>query len=55
MTLTERITLLAQALGADVKAVNESVEALTKIEQLTQAEYDAIGTKDANTLYVVVG
>ena len=55
MTLTERITLLAQALGADLKAVNDSIDALVKIEQLTQAQYDALGTKDANTLYVIVG
>lgn len=55
MTLAERITLLAQALGADIKAVNESIDSLVKIEQLTQAQYDALATKDANTLYVVVG
>jgi len=53
MTLIERINLLAQALGADVKAVNTRIDDLTKVIQLTQAEYDALPVKDENTLYVV--
>lgn len=28
---------------------------ITTVVQLTQAAYDALGTKDANTLYVIVG
>lgn len=36
-------------------ATKAELNALTKVEQLTQAQYDALGTKDANTLYVVVG
>lgn len=36
-------------------ATKTELNALTKIEQLTQAQYDALATKDANTLYVVVG
>jgi len=27
---------------------------VTCIATLTQAEYDAIGTKDANTLYIII-
>ena len=55
MTLTERIEILAQAVGVDVKAMNTRIDDLVKIEQLTQAQYDALATKDANTLYVVIG
>lgn len=36
-------------------ATKAELNALTKIEQLTQAQYDALATKDANTLYVIVG
>lgn len=36
-------------------ATKAELNAMVKIEQLTQADYDAIGTKDANTLYVVIG
>lgn len=36
-------------------AAVENVSGVAKINKLTQAAYDAIGTKDANTLYVIVG
>ena len=28
---------------------------LTKIQRITQSAYDALSTKDANTLYIIVG
>lgn len=51
MTLQQRIEALAQAIGLDVKALQER----TVIVQITQAAYDALPEKDPNTLYVIVG
>lgn len=54
-TATEKLTLgdivaLATATGDPAVANTGNVEA---IRRLTQAEYDAIATPDANTLYVI--
>lgn len=68
-TMQARIATLITAIGADIKSLTTSVSTNTsaistiqtdlttnhKWVQLTQAAYDALGTKDANTLYVIVG
>lgn len=40
--------------AADVSAV-AATNGITTIRQLSQAAYDALGTKDPNTLYIIVG
>jgi len=48
----------AQRIRAGINAVgyyaNPLTGNITKIQPLTQAQYDAIATKDAETLYVIV-
>lgn len=45
--LTDRVTSITTGItGADK---------VTNIVSLTQAEYDAIGTKNASTFYIIVG
>lgn len=34
---------------------NGTANTSSQIRKLTQAQYDAIGTKDSNTLYIIVG
>lgn len=43
--------------GSTLTVVSNSVTAtdVTNIVQLTQAEYDALGTPDSTTLYIIVG
>lgn len=47
--------LATSAQGAKADSALQSVSGITHVEEVTQAEYDALGTPDANTLYVVVG
>ena len=42
----------AQGALADTAVQSSTV---THIEQLTQSAYDALGTPDANTVYIIVG
>lgn len=46
--------LAATKIGSDVTGVT-GADTITNIISLTQAEYDAIVTKSASTLYVIVG
>lgn len=57
MSLVSRLGELITAIGTDVKSLGTRVSALESKPRvvLTQAAYDALGTKDANTLYVIVG
>lgn len=62
-TLSGRIKALAQAIAADIKEIRAALASVTipdqntgqllKIWTGTQAEYDAVVTKDSSTLYVV--
>ena len=38
-----------------IPAINATIAGLGKVVKITQAAYDALATKDANTLYVIVG
>ena len=38
----------------EIDTIKDTVNNLTKIWTGTQAQYDAIGTKDANTLYFIM-
>lgn len=51
LTASER-TRIALALVSDVAGI-AGAEAVTNLVSLTQAEYDAIGTPSATTLYVI--
>ena len=55
-TATGRAVLTAANQAAARTAVG-AVEAagITKIQVITQAAYDALGAKDATTLYVITG
>ena len=53
MNLDERIILLAEALGLDIKTLTEAVANKATVVALTQAEYDALPVKDPDVLYVV--
>lgn len=58
MSLASRISDLASAVGSNIKALAARVTTLESnapVVILTQAEYDALATKDADTLYVIVG
>lgn len=58
MSLASQISALASAVGTNIKALAARVTTLESnapVVILTQAEYDALGTKDAGTLYVIVG
>lgn len=56
MSLTTRIADLATVIGSSVKGLSTRVTALesrTKTVVLTQAAYDSLAVKDANTAYVI--
>ena len=53
--LEQRIKDLANATGTECKAIRTLVATKATVVSLTQAQYDALATKDANTLYVIVG
>jgi hypothetical protein len=48
-------SVTASQVGAATTTNNGSTPTATTMMTLTQAEYDAIGTPDANTLYIIVG
>lgn len=56
MSLVTQISALAQSIGANIKALTARVvtlEGRAPVVLLTQAAYDALATKDANTVYVI--
>ena len=62
--LTSKVTLLSVAnlaTPANIGAVASDptgvtgADAITNVMSLTQAEYDALGSTDASTLYVITG
>jgi len=50
----ERLTTTSYGVSG-VWSNNGTPNLSSQIRKLTQAQYDAIGTKDANTLYIIVG
>ena len=48
-----KIDEVEQVTAAGLNAVNDKFDGL-KLKKLTQAEYDALTTKDSNTLYIVI-
>lgn len=60
MSLASQVSALATRVATEIRAVrNEKVSSsdgtVKDIVRLTQAQYDALGTKVATTLYVIVG
>jgi hypothetical protein len=55
VTLETRLVTAVEAIGADVGAIETELEINHRWVQLTQAAYNALGTPDPNTLYVIVG
>jgi hypothetical protein len=56
MSLASQVSALATAVGSTVKALTTRVttlESRAPVVILTQSAYDALGTKDAGTLYVI--
>lgn len=63
MPLASGITAALQRVASEIKTLRTEIAAkgnvssttITKIEKVTQAQYNNITTKDPNTLYVIVG
>lgn len=60
MSLASQVSSLATRIATEIKAVrNEKISStdgtVKNVVKLTQAQYDALGTKVATTLYVIVG
>jgi len=49
------LTITSGGLVQGVWNNNGTSNTSSQIRKLTQAQYDAIGTKDSNTLYIIVG
>ena len=51
--INDRLSEDEEVTAAGLNAVNDKFDGL-KLKKLTQAEYDALTTKDSNTLYIVI-
>ena len=51
--LNDRVTEDEEVTAAGLNALNDKFDGL-RLKKLTQAEYDALTTKDQSTLYVIV-
>lgn len=57
MSLETELRALAPNIGGEIKALAArvtSVESRTQTVVLTQAEYDALSSPDANVVYVII-
>lgn len=55
MALADQIATLATRIATEFKSVRSTDLGGLKFVKLTQAAYTALGTKDANTVYFIVG
>lgn len=55
MTLEQRLTALAEALGVDVKTLTDAVAGKATLVPMTQTAYDALTPKDPDVYYVITG
>lgn len=55
MSQQTRLEALATRAGAEIKAVRTTDLGGLTFVKLTQSAYDGLGSKDANTVYFIVG
>ena len=57
MSQEDRITALATRVGQEIKDIRTEIPNTNGLSfiQMTQAAYNSLGTKDPNTVYLIVG